>query len=213
MRQDQAAAAPDRGRLRARHRARPRHRPPGLLFRRLLLGHRVPPPLGCDLYRSRNSQAPLGRPLHPTQLYEAFAEFAIFAFLYWRIGRPHRTGTIIGLYLILYSTARFIVEFFRAHEQGNLFNGPLDTSQWISLALIGLGAWLASRGADFGMPAPLQPALPAPINLLTRRKNSWADSGSGSLPSTAVAAFGETCTFSTKVPREATFTRREPRDR
>src|SRR5690349_11040002 len=60
------------------------------------------------------SQAPLGKPLHPTQLYEAFAEFAIFAFLYWRIGRPHRTGTIIGLYLVLYSAARFLVEFFRS---------------------------------------------------------------------------------------------------
>lgn len=109
-----------------------------------------------------NSQTPLGRPLHPTQLYEAFAEFAIFAFLYWRIGRPHRTGTIIGLYLVLYSTARFIVEFFRAHEQGNLFNGPLDTSQWISLVLIGLGAWLASRGANFGMPAPASAGAPRP---------------------------------------------------
>jgi phosphatidylglycerol:prolipoprotein diacylglycerol transferase len=83
---------------------------------------------------------PLGIPLHPTQLYEAFAEFLIFGVLYWRFGKPHAAGSIISLYLMLYSTARFIVEFFRFHEQGNLWGGPLDTSQWLSIALFLLGA-------------------------------------------------------------------------
>jgi phosphatidylglycerol:prolipoprotein diacylglycerol transferase len=83
---------------------------------------------------------PLGVPLHPTQLYEAFAEFAIFAVLYWRIQKPHQPGAVISLYLLLYSAVRFVVEFFRNHEQGNLLGGPLDTSQWISLALFLLGA-------------------------------------------------------------------------
>ena len=40
---------------------------------------------------------------------------------------------------MLYSTARFIVEFFRYHEQGNLWGGPLDASQWISIGLFLLG--------------------------------------------------------------------------
>ena len=88
---------------------------------------------------------PLNVPLHPTQLYEAFAEFVIFAFLYWRIRKPHDTGSIIGLYLMLYATVRFTVEFFRNHEQGNLWGGPLDTSQWISLGLVMLGAWFFYR--------------------------------------------------------------------
>jgi len=89
---------------------------------------------------------PLGLPLHPTQLYEAFAEFIIFGVLYRRIGKTHRAGAIIGLYLMLYSTARFVVEFFRNHEQGNLWGTPLDTSQWISLGLCALGAWCLFRG-------------------------------------------------------------------
>lgn len=93
---------------------------------------------------------PLGVPLHPTQLYEAFAEFAIFAILYWRVKKPHPPGAIISLYLILYSTVRFIVEFFRYHEQGNLFNGPLDTSQWISLALLIMGSAYFLRGRSNG---------------------------------------------------------------
>ena len=83
---------------------------------------------------------PLNVRLHPTQLYESFAEFVIFAILYWRIRKPHADGAVIGTYLMLYSTARFIVEFFRVHEQGNLWGGPLDTSQWISLGLFLAGA-------------------------------------------------------------------------
>ncbi len=83
---------------------------------------------------------PLNVALHPTQLYESFAEFLIFGILYWRIRKPHADGTVIGTYLMLYSTARFMVEFFRVHEQGNLLGGPFDTSQWISVGLFLVGA-------------------------------------------------------------------------
>ena len=88
---------------------------------------------------------PLGVPLHPTQLYEACAEFAIFGILYWRIGKPHAAGSIIALYLMLYGAVRFVVEFYRFHDQGNLFGGPLDTSQWISLAFLVAGAVYFAR--------------------------------------------------------------------
>jgi phosphatidylglycerol---prolipoprotein diacylglyceryl transferase len=74
--------------------------------------------------------------------YEAFAEAAIFGILYWRFRKPHQRGVVISLYMMLYGTTRFLVEFVRNHGQGNLWGGPLDTSQWISLALVGLGiAW------------------------------------------------------------------------
>ena len=88
---------------------------------------------------------PLNIPLHPTQLYEAFSEFIIFGILYWRIKKPHAAGSIISLYLMLYSAVRFTVEFFRVHEQGNLWGGPLDTSQWISLLLFACGAAYFAR--------------------------------------------------------------------
>jgi len=84
---------------------------------------------------------PLGVGLHPTQLYEAAAEFAIAAILLWRIRRPHAAGAIIGLYLMLYATARFLVEFVRYHEQANPWGTPLDTSQWISLVLFAIGGF------------------------------------------------------------------------
>src|ERR1700674_336726 len=42
---------------------------------------------------------PLMVPLHPTQLYEALAEFLIFGVLYWRFGKAHSPGAVISLYL------------------------------------------------------------------------------------------------------------------
>ena len=83
---------------------------------------------------------PLGIPLHPTQLYEALTELLIFGILYWHIRRPHAAGETFGLYLVLYSVARFAVEFFRFHEQALHFN--LSLTQWISLATLLAGVWL-----------------------------------------------------------------------
>jgi phosphatidylglycerol:prolipoprotein diacylglycerol transferase len=53
---------------------------------------------------------PLGEPLHPTQIYEALMNFALFGFLLWYIRRPHRDGSVIGCYLVLYSIGRFLLE-------------------------------------------------------------------------------------------------------
>ena len=79
----------------------------------------------------------LGIPLHPTQLYEAFADALIFAFLYRMIRKSHSPGAVLGSYLALYSTARFVIEFFRFHEQGLHFG--LSYTQWISLATLAAG--------------------------------------------------------------------------
>lgn len=100
---------------------------------------------------------PLDRPLHPTQLYEAAAEAVIFAILYRRFHRAHRPGAIIGLYLVLYSAARFLVEFFRAHDEFNRTLGPFVVEQWIALALMASGVWLLAR-----KPAPAPKPVPKP---------------------------------------------------
>jgi len=100
---------------------------------------------------------PLNVPLHPTQLYEAAAEAFIFAILYWRFLRPHRAGAIIGLYLTLYSSARFAIEFVRDHEQVNPWDGPLSSAQWIALATLAAGLWLLRRPAKNATPDPGKP--------------------------------------------------------
>jgi phosphatidylglycerol:prolipoprotein diacylglycerol transferase len=81
---------------------------------------------------------PLDRTLHPVQLYESAADLLIFALLYRRAVHGRRPGEIIGLYLVLYSIARFIIEFFRFHEQA--LAGPFSLTQWIALGLLVLGA-------------------------------------------------------------------------
>ncbi|MGA7411026.1 MAG: prolipoprotein diacylglyceryl transferase [Bryobacteraceae bacterium] len=100
-------------------------------------------------FRSQEAaQVPLGVPLHPAQLYESATNLLIFGLLYRLTGRTHRDGQIFGLYLILYGLARFIIEFFRVHEQSLVFD--LSLTQWISLALVALGAlilWARQRPA------------------------------------------------------------------
>jgi phosphatidylglycerol:prolipoprotein diacylglycerol transferase len=86
------------------------------------------------------SGTPLDVPLHPTQIYEAIANALIFVFLYWRSRRTHATGSIFGWYLVLYSSARFAIEFYRFHEQSTWLT--LSLTQWISLATLVAGLWL-----------------------------------------------------------------------
>lgn len=102
-------------------------------------------------FRSEDANAlvgvPLGVPLHPAQIYEAFLTFVVFIFLIRRATRPYKPGSQLGLYLVLYSTARFGVEFFRYHEQAPLALG-LTVTQCISLALLGVGFWLLKRRSE-----------------------------------------------------------------
>jgi phosphatidylglycerol:prolipoprotein diacylglycerol transferase len=100
-------------------------------------------------FRSQEAaQVPLGVPLHPAQLYESATNLLIFGLLYRLTGRMHRDGQIFGLYLVLYGIARFIIEFFRVHEQSLIFD--LSLTQWISVGLVALGAvilWARQRPA------------------------------------------------------------------
>ena len=54
---------------------------------------------------------------HPSQLYEAGLEgivlFAILWFAFWRTKARYQPGKLVGLFLLGYGLARFIVEFFR----------------------------------------------------------------------------------------------------
>lgn len=94
---------------------------------------------------ARLTGVPLGVPLHPTQLYESGAEFVI-AFALWKLFlRRPAPGTVIGLYLIAYSTVRFFVEFLRTHAQELPFGGPFSNTQWISIGMAVLGVALLTR--------------------------------------------------------------------
>lgn len=74
-------------------------------------------------------------PLHPTQLYEA--AFLVILFLVL-ITMP-REGAF-ARYLVLYGTARFLIEFLRADDRGTVPFLPFSPAQALSLLLILIGA-------------------------------------------------------------------------
>ncbi len=98
----------------------------------------------CDLpwavtFRDPDSLAPVGVLLHPTQLYDAFANLIIF-FLLWRLRKNKRfSGQIFWTYVPLYGIARIIVEIFRDDFRGHVFFGLFSISQVI-------GAFMAISG-------------------------------------------------------------------
>jgi len=83
------------------------------------------------------SLAPLHVPLHPTQMYHAAANGIIFMVLLLKRRRQSFVGQLAVLYLLLYPTGRFIIEFFRGDPRGGFW--LLSTSQWISLGVFALG--------------------------------------------------------------------------
>jgi phosphatidylglycerol:prolipoprotein diacylglycerol transferase len=92
-----------------------------------------------------NTGVPAGIPLHPVQLYEAGLTLGIFLFLLWLRGRRAFTGQVVLAYLVLYSAARFTLEFWRDDPRGDVLGlttlTGLSTSQLISVAC-GAGALL-----------------------------------------------------------------------
>jgi phosphatidylglycerol---prolipoprotein diacylglyceryl transferase len=103
-----------------------------------------------DPLAAANAGTPLGVPLHPTQLYEAGAEFLILLVLIAseRKGRGF-AGRTFWLYMLLYAVSRFVIEIYRGDpDRGHV--GPLSTSQFISVLLvpiaIGMLVYLSGRG-------------------------------------------------------------------
>jgi phosphatidylglycerol---prolipoprotein diacylglyceryl transferase len=112
----------------------------GCLFAGCCYGKSTTEPWGItftDPFAAANVGTPLGVPLHPTQLYEAGAEFLILMLLLGteRKGRPF-AGRTFWLYLLLYGISRFIIEFYRGDPRGSV--GMFSTSQFISIIVVPL---------------------------------------------------------------------------
>jgi len=106
-----------------------------------------------DTFAASNVGTPLGIPLHPTQLYEAGAEFLILVLLLTteRKGRPF-AGRTFWLYMLLYAASRFVIEFYRGDERGSV--GIFSTSQFISIILAPLAIVMLVYLARATAPAP-----------------------------------------------------------
>jgi len=101
---------------------------------------------------------PLNVPLHPTELYEAAAEFVNVAILL-KLGLGKRPpGQVLGAYVFLYGLVRGTNEFFRGDPgRTPLAGGAFTLMQVTSVCLMVLGAWLwfrPSRHSEMARPAP-----------------------------------------------------------
>lgn len=88
----------------------------------------------CDLpwavtFKNPASLAPQGLPLHPTQLYEALGNLAIFLFLFFFRKRKKYDGQLFWLYVLIYGITRSFIEIFRADFRGEFFYGIFSISQ------------------------------------------------------------------------------------
>ena len=71
--------------------------------------------------------------VHPTQLYEAFYDIVLFAFLIKRRKRARFEGEIGLLYFLLYGMGRYTIEFVR--EPSWMWMG-FTSNQWLSVAIM-----------------------------------------------------------------------------
>ncbi len=114
--------------------------PLGLAFGRIgctLAGCCFGKETGCPVaitFTDPTSLAPLNVPLHPTQIYEALAGFAIAGLMYVTRDRFRTPGMRFWTMLILYGIARSSLEILRDDPRG--FVGPFSESQLVSFALI-----------------------------------------------------------------------------
>ncbi len=89
-----------------------------------------------------------GVPLHPTQLYSAFGNFALFLVLTAIALGDVRVGQLSATFLILGSTGRFLTEFIRGEPVSKRFG--LTPFQWVAIGLFTCGlatAYVASGNA------------------------------------------------------------------
>jgi len=85
----------------------------------------------------KGSLAPEGIDLHPTQIYSSIFDFLLGFFLLYYSRKEKQTGKVMGMYLIIYSIGRFLVEFLRDDPRGSV--GILSTSQFIAIFTLALG--------------------------------------------------------------------------
>jgi phosphatidylglycerol:prolipoprotein diacylglycerol transferase len=87
-------------------------------------------------------------PRHPVQLYEAVAYLLIF-FVLLAVYARHREvlpeGLLLGLFLVLIFTARFLLEFVKTHQAAYATGLPLSVGQLLSIPFVIAGVALIVR--------------------------------------------------------------------
>lgn len=85
------------------------------------------------VYTDPRSLAPLNVALHPIEIYEMLAYFAVFLVV-WAVRRRATTGLTFMTYLAAYGLARFAMEFFRGNPA--VFAWGLPAAQIMAVVLL-----------------------------------------------------------------------------
>lgn len=89
----------------------------------------------CGILMPHSLIAPRDVPLVPTQLIESAFCLLLAVILYLVLRKKPRPGLVTGIYLIAYSSFRFVIEFWRGDVLRG-FIGPFSLSQWISITIV-----------------------------------------------------------------------------
>lgn len=121
----------------------------GNLFNSEIFGHATTLPWGFMFVNSREWHSLYeGQACHPTQLYEAFCYFALFAVLmwmYWRRNSGERPGLLFGTFLIGVFSARFLIEFVKNNQVDFEQDMLLNMGQCLSIPFILAGVFFVVR--------------------------------------------------------------------
>ena len=78
---------------------------------------------------------------HPSQIYAAIKNFTIFTILFSLRNKTFKKWTLFSMFIILYSSFRFIVEFWREPDS-NIWLLIFNLSQWQIISVIMFLLWL-----------------------------------------------------------------------
>jgi len=86
---------------------------------------------------------------HPTQLYESISYifvFAVLLYMYWKTDAREKKGYLLGLFLIMLWSVRFVVEYLKESQGGFESDlGTFSTGQWLSIPFIIIGLLLVFK--------------------------------------------------------------------
>ena len=85
-----------------------------------------------------------GVPVHPTEIYDALLNFALYLFLAWLFRHKKFNGQVFATYLIGYAIFRSIVEYFRGDYPLDHIHAGLTSGQLVSLPIFIAGLALAA---------------------------------------------------------------------
>jgi phosphatidylglycerol:prolipoprotein diacylglycerol transferase len=83
-----------------------------------------------------------GLPVHPTEIYDALLNLALYLGLVWLFRRRKFDGQVFTVYLMCYAVARSIVEAFRGDYNDAHLHGGLTPAH-----LVGVGIFIAGAAA------------------------------------------------------------------